>query len=359
MSEDDVDDSQKTEDPTPRRLEEAFKKGQVIYSREVTNFFVFLCLIAIVWKGIPIMGEKTYLNFGYYFLNSDQIQINDSVLMKIYKDSSLYFLLLIIVPCSLTIIASILSSFIQNGRFSYSGEPLIPKLEKISILKGLGRLFSLKSVVEFLKGLIKIIVIGVASYLTISHSINKVKIIHDYEIISIISFIHKLAKDVLIVVCSILFVIAILDYLYQRYEFYKELKMSRQEIKDEYKETEGSPEIKAKIKKMRAERAKKRMMANVPKADVIITNPTHFAVALQYDKSEMTAPIVVAKGTDKVALRIREIANKHEVPIVENPFLARELYKLVDIEEEVPFEHYQAVAEIISYVYKLKGKTME
>ena len=180
-------------------------------------------------------------------------------------------------------------------------------------------------------------------------------VLYDYSMPGFMQFTASTSSNILIGVCSLMFLIAALDYLYQRYEYLKSLKMSKRDIKDEFKSTEGSPEIRAKLREIRRERASKRMMAAVPNADVVITNPTHFSVALQYDESK-TAPLVLAKGQDETALRIREVAKEHDIPIVQNPPLARALYQYVEIDEEIPVEHYKAVAEIIRYVYELKGK---
>jgi flagellar biosynthetic protein FlhB len=179
---------------------------------------------------------------------------------------------------------------------------------------------------------------------------------HDMDMAAILWVLHHLSIKMLIGVCSAMAVIAILDFLYQRFEYLKNLRMSKQDIKDEFKQSEGSPEIKAKLRQMRMERARKRMMAAVPTADVVITNPTHFAVALKYDTAKHAAPHVVAKGQDNVALNIRKLAEENNIPIVQNPPLARALYETTDLDEQVPEEHFKAVAEVIAYVYKLKGK---
>lgn len=348
------DQSQKTEDPTPRRLEEALKKGQVINSREVTNFLVFLALLAITWQVIPKICYHSYIELKKYIKEPEGFGITENSLPLLYKDAMSDFLKLGIVPCIIVIIMAIFSNFIQNGKFNYSLEPLIPKLEKISILKGAKRLFSMKSIIELIKGIAKIIVVGVVGYFTISSSLSRIKTIYDYEIISILKFLHSLATDLVISAAIILFFIAIADYLYQRFEYYKNLRMSRHDIKEEFKETEGNPEVKSKLKSLRAERSKTRMMSRVPEATVVITNPTHYAVALKYEYGNMAAPVVIAKGIDKVALKIKEVAKENNVAVVENPPLARELYRSVEIDEEIPLELYKAVAEIISYVYNLQ-----
>ncbi|MBN9542242.1 MAG: flagellar biosynthesis protein FlhB [Alphaproteobacteria bacterium] len=358
MAEEGEDKSQKTEDPTPRRLEEALKRGQIIYSKEVTNFLVFLAIVAIVWQGLPIIGRQAIFDFRKYIQRPDEFGLTENLLKEILYEVSLDFMLLSLVPACVVMVMAIVSVFVQNGQINFSAEPLIPKFEKISPIKGLGRLFSTKTVVELVKGLIKLTITGVICYLTVKSSLKRLKTIYDHEIFSVITFIHSMAKELVLSVAIILFFMAIFDYLYQRFDYMQNLRMSRHELKEEYKETEGSPEIKAKLKKMRSERANKRMLANVPKADVIITNPTHYAVALQYDPQTMPAPMVIAKGVDHMAFKIRDIGTKNNVPIVENPSLARDLHRLVEVDESIPLDLYQTVAEVISYVYKIKGKSL-
>lgn len=355
MADDSEDKSQKTEDPTPRRLEEAQRRGQIIYSREVTNFLIFIAIAAIVWQGMPLIGSQSVLDFRKYIQRPDEFGITENLLQEILNQIATDFMLLGLTPAVLVIIMSILSVFIQNGKINFSAEPLIPKLEKISIIRGLDKLFSAKSVIELIKGLIKMIITGLVCFLTIKSSLSRLKTVYDYEMFSVINFIHTMAKELVLAVAIILFFIAILDYLYQRFDYMQNLMMSRRELKEEYKDTEGNPEIKAKLKKLRSERANKKMLASVPKADVVITNPTHFAIALKYDPDTMAAPVVTAKGVDNMAFKIREIANKHDVPIVENPPLARDLFRLVDVDEPIPLDLYQTVAEVISYVYQVKG----
>jgi flagellar biosynthetic protein FlhB len=214
----------------------------------------------------------------------------------------------------------------------------------------------MQSVVEFVKGIFKLIIVSLVAYNSIKSELPQLKLSHDLSIAAVLSLTLKLSVKMMIGICISMAIIAALDYLYQRHEFFKALRMSKHELKEEYRETEGSPEIKGKLKSMRMERAKQRMMAAVPKADVIITNPTHFSVALKYDMKKMRAPVVVAKGIDEIALRIREVAKKHDIPLYENAPLARTLYANVELDKEIPVEHYKAVAEIISYVYKLKNK---
>ena len=243
----------------------------------------------------------------------------------------------------------------QNG-LVVSAEPLKPKLEKLSPISGFKRIFSLKSWVEFIKGIFKISLIGAAATVLLWPEAATVIKTVEIEMVGVMVILQSLTLKLLVGVAALVLVIALLDFLYQRFEHQKQLRMSRKDLQDEYKQTEGDPHIKARLKGLRAERARRRMMADVPNATVVITNPTHFAVALLYEAGEMAAPRAVAKGADLTALKIREIAEAHNVPIVENPPLARALYAAIDLGDDVPPEHYQAVAEVIGYVMRLERR---
>jgi flagellar biosynthetic protein FlhB len=356
LAEDD-DDSQKTEDPSERRLEEAFKKGQVVYSKEITNFLMLLVLTFTISWVAPSIMRKTSYNLSGFIEHSHEINVDEGSLGRLLLDVFGQNFLLILLPIAVMVSVSIFSSFMQNqGRFLFTDDPLSPQLDRISPLKGLARMFSMRSIVEFIKSIIKIVIIGTVGYLSVSSQLVKIRTLHENSLSGALSFLLKLSVDMLIAICIVMAIIAALDYLYQHYEFMKSMRMSKHDQKEEYKQTEGSPEIKSKLRQIRMERAKKRMMAAVPSADVIITNPTHFSIALKYEPGVMSAPQVIAKGQDHMALKIREIAKEHKIPLIENPPLARTLYASVDIDAEIPVEHYKVVAEIISYVYNLKGK---
>ena len=255
-------------------------------------------------------------------------------------------------PLAVLVIAAIAGNMIQH-RLVWSAEQLKPKLSKISPLAGLKRLFSSQALANFVKGLIKLAVVGTVMTLLLWPQRKRLNDLVQTDILGSLVFTRSLALDVLGAVVAILFILAAADYLFQYRQWLERQKMSIREIKDEYKQTEGDPMIKGKIRQLRQARMRKRMMAEVPKASVVITNPTHYAIALRYERG-MEAPICVAKGIDTLALRIREVAGKHSIPVVENPPLARALHATVEIDQEVPPEHYKAVAEIISYVMKLR-----
>lgn len=353
----DTDDSQKTEDPTGRRLQEARDSGQVANSREVNNLFMILALtISVVAFGGSIAREIVNLSLPF-------VEAPDKIPTDIGHLTTLGWKLLGMIlvagaaPLALAMIAAFASGYLQFG-LVLSGESLMPSLDKISPLAGLKRIFSSRSLSEFLKGLLKIAIVGSIASWILMPSIGDLHKLIGMEAVQLLATIRELTDRLLIAVLSALVAITLADLLYQRYEHMKQLRMSRQELKDEARESEGDPLVKGRLRQLRMERARKRMMAEVPKADVVVTNPTHYAVALRYDQAEMQAPKVIAKGADAVAHKIREVATEAEVPVVENPPLARGLYASVEIDQEVPPEFYKAVAEVIGYIYKLKRKRL-
>jgi len=353
----DTDDSQKTEDPTGRRLQEARESGQVANSREVNNLFMILALtLSVVAFGGSI--ARDIVNISLPFIEApDKVPTDIGHLTTLGWKLMGMILLAGAAPLAIALIAAFGSGYLQFG-LVLSGESLMPSLDKISPLQGLKRIFSLRSLSEFIKGLLKIAIVGSIAFWILMPSIGDLHKLIGLEIVQLLAVIRSLTDRLLIAVLSAMVVITLADILYQRYEYIKQLRMSRQELKDEQRESEGDPLVKGRLRQLRMERARKRMMAEVPKADVVVTNPTHYAVALRYDQAEMTAPKVVAKGIDAVALKIREVAAEAGVPVIENPPLARGLYASVEIDQEVPPEFYKAVAEVIGYIYKLKRKRL-
>lgn len=348
-------DQEKTEEPTQRRIQEAVKKGQVATSREVANFFMFVVLaLNIVWFA-PFYARLAVFDLARFIHSPHDLSLDFNNLHAVTIETVLDVAFIMLLPIMATVVAALAANFLQNG-LVISGEPIVPKLEKISLLKGVKRLFSMRSLVEFIKGLVKITIVGALAYLVVASEISRLAEAISYSVKDVISLLSSLAFRMVLAATAVMFIIALLDFAYQRYEYLKNLRMTRQELKDEFKQAEGDPKIKAKLKQIRMERAQKRMMAAVPDADVVIRNPTHYAVALKYDQMTMQAPMVVAMGQEKVALRIIEVAEDNAVPVVMNRPLARALYETAELDEEIPLEHYQAVAEVISYVYKLKTK---
>jgi flagellar biosynthetic protein FlhB len=232
----------------------------------------------------------------------------------------------------------------------------MPDLNKINPMTGFGRMFSLQSVVELLKSIAKLTVVGVICYIALKPHVIELESLPSMDLMAVLAFLHRILIRLVMAIVLAIVVIAAADWFYQRFSYMKKLRMTKQEIKDENKQTEGDPMVKSRLRALRIQRARNRMMAAIPKADVVVTNPTHYACALKYDADTMNAPTLVAKGQNLIALRIREIAQENDVPVVENPPLARALYASVDLDREIPPEHYKAVAEVISYVMRLKGK---
>jgi flagellar biosynthetic protein FlhB len=345
---------EKTEQATGKRREEAREKGQVAKSREIPSVAVlFACLIYFHFNAAGLL-QKIMAIMSSSFRTAGQVVISmdnaHSLLIGyIFK---VFFMLLPLL--GLICLVAVAANVLQIGML-FSASAIQPELSKLNPLNGLKNLLSLKSGVELIKNIIKLGIVGFVAYSVIGDEFKNCLTLAEQSIWGILIYIGKVCFKILVTTCWVLVLLAILDYLYQRWEYEKGLKMSRQEVKDEFKNTEGNPAIKARIKRLQREMFRKRMMAAVPTADVVITNPTHLAVALKYEQ-EKGAPCVVAKGAGLIAEKIREIARENNVPIVEDKPLAQVLYKLVQIEDLIPENLYRSVAEVLAYVYSLRHK---
>ncbi len=350
---DEQDNSERTEDPTQKRLDEALERGDVVKSQEVNTWFVLgaATLILLSFSGSMSSGVTTMLRS--LLANAHQIPVDGRGLVSTMQTLGLSTVAAVAVPFALLMLAAIVGNMIQH-RLVWSGEQLKPKLSKISPGAGFKRLFSKIALANFVKGLIKLALLGAIMTAILWPKRNQLDGLVTMDPAVVLPLSKTLSLELLGAVVAVLAIVAAADYLFQYRQWYERQKMSVRELKEEFKQTEGDPAIKAKIRQLRSARSKKRMMAAVPKASVIITNPTHYAVALQYDRG-MNAPLCLAKGLDNMALKIREIAAEHNIPVVENPPLARALHATVEIDEEVPPEHYKAVAEVIGYVMRLRG----
>jgi flagellar biosynthetic protein FlhB len=349
------DDSQRTEEPTPKKLEEARKKGQVAISREVNNWVMLLIgTILIAALATPVF-RKLIVVMQTYLEQAHAMPGAPGGMSIVLGGTFKVVMGIVLLPFIVLMLAAFLSPFIQVGPL-FAPEVIKPDISKISPVKGFARLFSMRSLMEFFKGILKITLIGFVGFVILYPYYGQVEHMIDLPLSLLMAELKILIVRLMIGVLVSLFVIAVIDLAYQRFEHYKKMRMTRQELKDEYKQTEGDPHVKARLRQLRNERARKRIMQAVPQADVVITNPTHFSVALKYDPDTMDAPVCIAKGVDELALRIREVARQHEIVIYENPPLARTLYDVVDIDEMIPTEHYKAVAEVISFVFKSKGR---
>ncbi|HEX6979235.1 MAG TPA: flagellar biosynthesis protein FlhB [Alphaproteobacteria bacterium] len=347
------DDSKKTEEPTQKRLDDARKQGQVAISRELNHWFMLFGVAVAVGIFLPdLMRSVTRLLT--VFLEAPHAIDTDVAGLQAWVARLAGDLAVALLPVFvILIVAGLGAALIQTGPI-LTVEPIKPKLEKISPMRGLKRIFSLQSAVELAKGLAKIAVVGVTAWMLLRPEFDGLDRFAMLDATGLLAELHRLALKLLVAVLAVMAMVAGLDFLYQKIAYRRRMRMSREEIRDEFKQLEGDPTVKGRLRQIRMERARRRMMQEVPKADVVITNPTHFAVALRYEQATMSAPKVVAKGVDLVARRIREIAEEHRIPIVENPPLARALYKSVELDQEIPPEHYKAVAEVISYVMRLR-----
>ena len=345
---------EKTEEATAKRKGEARQKGQVAKSMEVNSVFIILAaFFTLKIIGSYIYDELTrYMQFS--FSNVVMADITIKSIQEIFFGFAIVFFKTALPVMFVILIVSLTINFIQVG-FLFSLEPLTPKFSKINPISGFGRLFSKRSLSELVKSLLKIIIIGYFIYRFMMKLTGQVPGLISAELIDSLHLTATLILDLVFQISSVMIVLAAFDYFYQWWEHKESLKMSKDDIKQEFKQMEGDPLIKGKIKQRQRAMSMQRMMQEVPKADVIVTNPTHFAVALKYEKF-MAAPIIVAKGQDLIAQRIKEIAKESRVAIVENKMLARALYAAVDIGHPVPPELYQAVAEVLAYVYKLKKR---
>ncbi len=354
MSDEAPDQEAKTEDPSQKKLDDAHKKGNVVKSQEVNNWFM------IAGSGLlfSIMAAPTSHGLSdslrLLLANAGEFQIGGGAFNAFMGNLTFTILVVATIPLAVLMAFGIAANLVQH-RPLLSVEPITPKLSKISPIEGAKRLFSTEALVNFLKGLVKIAVVGGVVWAVLWPELDRLETMVMVDPALILPDFQALGLKVFGAVVAVVTVMALADYVYQRNRWWNRLKMTVQEVRDEYKQMEGSPEIKGRIRAIRNERSRQRMMANVPQATVVITNPTHFAVALKYER-DMAAPVCVAKGADDVAFRIRELAREHEVPIVENPPLARALFASVEIDDTIPAEHFKAVAQVIGFVMRMKPK---
>jgi len=353
---DDRDQSQKTEEPTQKRLQEAEEKGDVAQSPEIASWFVLAAATGFIaiWGGRTASALREMMTA--FLAQPHALALNTKTAGGLVEGIGLDLVLILAIPFGLLMAVGLGSHWIQHPPV-FSAEKMKPNLNKLSPLKGLNKLFGRVALVNFVKGMIKMSLAATAIGMVLWPAREQLLTLVTLPISELLPLVQSLMVKILLAVLAILAVVALADYAYQQFERMRRLKMTRQELKDEYKQSEGDPVVKARLRQIRTERARKRMMANVPKASVIITNPTHYAVALRYESGNMDAPICVAKGVDHIALKIRELGAEHEVPIVENPPLARSLYATVEVDETIKPEHYKAVAQVIGYVMRLKNKT--
>ncbi|PKN14607.1 MAG: flagellar biosynthesis protein FlhB [Deltaproteobacteria bacterium HGW-Deltaproteobacteria-24] len=347
-----ADDEDKTEEPTSKRIDDAKNDGNVPKSMEVvgaTALFFGTVYLLFLFSFSSIEIKKMML-FSYSFIGSEMDGPLFYTITRTIVTTMMYALLPIFVLIMILI-------FVSNwAQFGFVFTPLKFKLDKLNPISGLKNVFSLKKALEALKLMFKLLIIFAVMVVLFLLTGESFLAMMDKEVEASMDAMHTLLIYFLFTILAIIIIFAIIDFYFTRYYYFKSLRMSKQDIKDEFKNMEGDPRVKARIRSIQMQMFRKRMMANVPDADVVITNPTHYAVALKYDQTKNSAPVVVAKGADFIALKIKDIARENNIPIIENPSLARALHAQIEVEQQIPEEFYKAIAEIFSYVYELKGR---
>ena len=353
MAEEDA--SSKTEDPTSKKLAKAREKGQLAMSQEIKSWLILLGSAIFLFMMAPSMMRDIRVTLAPFIASPHAIPF-DFPHLRFMISNLLLDMLLILGPLfGVLVVLAIASSVGQTG-LVFSPKKIDFDISKLSPVKGVKRMVSMRSLLEFVKGIVKLSLVSAVGIFLVVPLLDDIALIPSFELTQSLERLHEVAILLMVGTVAVMTVIAVLDLFYQKYAHQKQMRMTKQEVKDEQKQSEGDPQIKSRIRRLRQERAQRRMMAAIPEADVVITNPTHYAVALKYKIEVMPAPKMVAKGIDSLALRIREVAEANDVPVVENPPLARALYSAVELDGEIPEEHYKAVAEVIGYVMRLRGE---
>jgi len=350
-----ADDSDKTEEPTEHKLQEARKKGQIFKSQDIVSTLVLIATAGVLYAlgswMCRSLGDFTRHLFGlipdYDFSQRNTFYDAIYVLWNFMK---------VLLPLLLAGFVMAIVANIGQIKMIFSTEPLKPTASKISVIEGFKRIFSMKSLMELAKQVVKLVIIGFICYKVVAANLMSLRLGVLWELPQTLHLLHSIVVKIIFQVIVAMAVIAIVDYLFQKKQYLKQMKMSFQELKDEFKDTEGNPQVKGKIRQLMRQGAMSRMMEEVPNSTAVLTNPTHLAVALKYDQAGGGAPVVVAKGARLMAMQIKLVAEDHEVPILENVELARALYNGCEIGDSIPAELYKAVAEVLAYIYKLKRK---
>lgn len=343
----------KTEEATPHKMSEARKKGQIARSKEVNTAITLIASTIILITLGEFMVNSFKEDIIEFFTGYLNLEINMDTLQSIIVIVLLRFAMVALPMIIPIMIMGVAANFLQTG-FIHTTESLKPQFSKINPISGFKRMFSIRSLVELIKQIVVIVVVGYVEFGFLKDNFRKILTMGNMEFSSIITTLIDLSSDVFMKIALVMTAIALIDFLFQKFQFKKDMRMTKQEVKEEFKQMEGDPQVKGKIKQRQREMATRRMMQSVPDATVVITNPTHIAVALKYEEGKSSAPLLVAKGSGHVAIKIKELAKENNVPIIENKPLARLIFNEVDLEKEIPSEMYQAVAEILALVYKLK-----
>jgi len=348
---------EKTEKATVKRREKGRERGQVAKSVELNSAAIICLGFTTIYFLAPYLATQTQMLMSYTMANAPLIATAEPTFYKAFVDNLLKFFL-IMGPLFVVLTVIAFGANVAQVGFRITPKAMEPKFEKLDLIKGLKRMFGMKSLVQLIRDVLKLLVVGFVAYKVISSEFEGFFQLADMTVPQVAGAMGKLSLELALKVGAVILVIAILDYVYQKYEFEKSIRMSRQDLKDEHKDTEGSPQNKSRVRQIQMQMARSRMMKAVPLADVVVTNPTHYAVALKYEQDGSSAPYVVAKGQRLIAQKIKEIAIENNIPIVEDRPLARALYKLCDVGQSIPANLYRAVAEVLAYVYRLKGKVV-
>ena len=351
------DSDDKTEEPTGKRLSSAREEGNIAQSAEAKILASLIAAMVLVGMLAPGMARHLKAVLTPFIERPHTFAMDRGSLGEIVTELMLVVAGVMAWPLALVVVLALALSLAQTQGFMWVPKKIAPSFDKLSPLSGIKRMVSINQLVELVKSLIKLTLVGGLLFLIIWRHLPEFQNLATVGLEDLLAYLEDQIYWLVFITVMAVVVIAAADYFFQRWRWMEKMKMTKQEVKDEHKQQEGDPQVKARIRSIRVQRARKRMMAAVPRADVVVTNPTHYAVALKYDQETMNAPVLVAKGVDLIAKRIRDLATENDVPLVENPPLARALYASVELDQEIPPEHYKTVAEVIGYVMKLKGQS--
>jgi len=347
------EEHEKTEEPSQKKLEDAHKKGDVAKSQEVNSWFIMVGATIVLMIFAKDMASTLARTLKAVLSQAHEIPMTGESLVANFQYLGTVIFGALAFPFMIFALAGLAGNLVQH-RPLFSTEPITPKFSKVSPLAGAKRLFSKTSLVNFTKSLAKLSLVSTVIVVIVWPNRDKLDAIVSLDPAKLMELTHGIASQVMIGVLSILSIIAAIDFAWQKHTWWEKQRMTIKEVRDEHKQMEGDPQVRAKLRQIRVERGRQRMMQNVPRAAVVITNPTHYSIALEYEKG-MDAPVCVAKGVDNIAFKIRQVAEENGIPIIENPPLARTLYATVEVDEIIPEEHYKAVAEVIGYIMRLRG----
>lgn len=347
------DDQEKTEEPTGKKLSDARDKGEYASSQEVRHVFAFIMLLFLLWGMAATLSGELKVTLGTYLSNIHDIPSGGPGILNAMRELVTNVFYIVLFPWVALMLAGLAAQRVQH-QFKLVPDKVKIDITKLSLLKGFKKVFSVDQVLELVKAVLKLIFVSAVVVMVIYPEAKSLEIMPTVPIARSMEFLIEILFKIIFGVLMAVIVITAIDYVQKHKAYIKKMRMTKQEVKDEYKQTQGDPQIKAKLAQIRFDKARARMMQAVPEADVVITNPTHYAVALEYKHDTMEVPVLLAKGADNVALRIRDIAEENNIPIMENPPIARALFATVELGDEIPPDHYKAVAEIISHILKLK-----